>query len=350
MPQSFQTRIEDLVGEAAAGDLSLTTTMMQDMFDDGLRAVIRVLPDDALAFAAKKTTFAPTDGVQVKNPRVLRVLRNDSSVNRMCVEIDISLAGAAAEKGSLHEASAFTPRYYLEPQASGFVTLKVLPASATSTDGILFHVVIPPVAISNTSMVAGFPEELEGLPVIYAAGLALLRESGVTRRISQDQVEAAITAMGQYIAILPSFVPPPSFTYSVTAISDALDKAQYLIDDATSTGMDDDVETQLDADNLPKATVTISAASQEISRANAAIQDELAQLREYEAELQGSTNQFSGELQKAASYLTEAQSRSGAAASYDGKSALAWKAGGDLIRQFRDEMELYRKGTLGNGR
>jgi len=48
MPQSFQTRIEDLVGEAAAGDLSLTTAMMQDMFDDGLRAVIRLLPDDAL--------------------------------------------------------------------------------------------------------------------------------------------------------------------------------------------------------------------------------------------------------------------------------------------------------------
>ncbi len=443
MPQTFEVRIDDLVGEGSAGDLGLSTNMKQDMFDDGLRAVIRLLPDDALGFAAKQTTFAPTDGVQVKNPRVLSVLRTDSSVNRKCVEIDLSLVGAASEKGSLHEVSVFTPVYYLEPQASGFVTLKVLPASATSTDGILFHVVIPPIAISNTSMVAGFPEDLEGLPVFYAAGLALMRESGVTRRVSQDQVEAAETAMGKYSSTLPALVipevpavqalvyetagdapsstvtintvipvfsAPAAFTYDTTHTSDALTQMQDMMDNSGIGSSD--VETYIDTDkHLDKAGVGIRAILAEGQRAQTSINDELAQLREYEAELQEKLGQFQTEvaarnsevteqvaevnagiasysaeerdhlnsfnamatqyqsdlqryagevsakvqelqskLQLAASYLTEAQARVGAASSYDGKSALAWSTGNGFIKHFRDEMELYRKGTLGNGR
>lgn len=443
MPQSFETRIDDLVGEGSSGDIGTTTDMKQDMFDDGLRAVIRLLPNDALGFAAKQTTFAPTSGVQVKNPRVLTVLRNDSSVNRKCVEIDLSIAGSASEKGSLNEVSEFTPVYYLEPQASGFVTLKVLPTSATSTDGILFHVVIPPVAISNNAMVAGFPEDLESLPVFYAAGLALMRESGVTRRVSQDQVEAAVTAMGKYSSTLPAlviptvpavqalvyetagdapdstvtistvipvFLPPTPFTYDATHTADALTQMQDMMDNSGIGSSD--VEAYIDTDkHLDKARIGIEAILAEGKRAQTSINDEQAQLREYEAELQEALGKFQtevaarnsevteqvaevnagiasysaeekdhlnsfnalaqqyqsdlqryagevaakvqgfqGKLQAAASYLTEAQSRVGAASSYDGKAALAWSTGNGFIKHFRDEMELYRKGTLGNGR
>ncbi len=144
-----------MVGEGSSGDLSTTTAMKQDMFDDGLRAVIRFLPNDALAFASKQTTFAPTSGVQVKNPRILRVLRNDGTINRVCSEIDVAFA--ATEKGSYYEPSTTWPVYFLEPQASGFVILKILPTSATSTAGILFHVTIPPISIDNSTIVAGFP-------------------------------------------------------------------------------------------------------------------------------------------------------------------------------------------------
>jgi len=373
----------------------------------------------------------------------LSVLRNDSSVNRKCFRIDVGFAGSAAEKGSLHEASTFTPIYYLEPQASGFVTLKVLPASATSTGGILFHAVIPPVAISNTAMLAGFPEDLEGLPVFYAAGLALMRESGVTRRVSQDQVEAAETAMGKYAStlsalvipsvpdvqalvyetvgdapsstvtistVIPAFLPPTPFTYDTTHTADALTQMQDMMDNSGIGSSD--VETYIDTDkHLTKAGVGIQAILAEGRRAQTSINDELAQLREYEAELQEALGQFQtevaarnsevteqvaevnagvgaysaeerdhlnsfnamaaqyqsdlqryaaevaakvqefqGKLQSAVSYLTEAQARVGAASSYDGKSALAWTTGNGYIQHFRDEMELYRKGTLGNGR
>lgn len=445
MPQSFQTRIEDLVGEAASGDLSLSTNMMQDMFDEGLRAVIRVLPNEALDFAAKKTTFAPTSGTQVKNPRILRVLRSDGTVNRVCNEIDVAHAGDAAEKGSLYEVSAFTPAYYLEPQASGFVTLKILPASATATHGILYHVVIPPIAISNTGMVAGFPEELEGLPVIYAAGLVLLRESGVTRRTSQDQVEAAVTAMGKYASALPALVIPPvpevqtlvyetagdtpsstvtiatsvptyggnySFPVVETEIDDALLKAQTLMDAGASVGGDSaaaavSFQTNIAAERHEKARTALQGAAQEVSRATARIQAEQTKVQEfinetraylqkfqtdvaarnsevtdqvaevnagiaaytaeerdhlnsfnalaeqyksdlqrYAGEVAANVQEFQSKLQSAVSYLSEAQARLGAAASYDGKSTLAWDAGKDLIKQFRDEMELYRGGRL----
>lgn len=442
MPQSFETRIDDLVGEGSSGDIGTTTDMKQDMFDDGLRAVIRLLPDDALGFASKQTTFAPTSGVQIKNPRVLRVLRYDSSVNRMCVETDLSLVGAASEKGSLHEASVFTPVYYLEPQASGFVTLKVLPASATSTDGILFHAVIPPIAISNNAMVAGFPEDLESLPVFYAAGLVLMRESGVTRRASQDQVEAAATAMGKYASTLPSLVipgvpavqalvyetaggapsstvtintvipifsAPAAFTYDTTHTADALTQMQDMMDNSGIGSSD--VEAYIDtAKHLNQAGMGIRAILAEGQRAQTSINDELAQLREYEAELQEALGQFQtevsarnsevtekvagvnagvaaysaeerdhlnsfnalarqyqgdlqryagevaakvqefqGKIQLAASYLSEAQARVGAASSYDGKAALAWTTGNGYIKHFRDEMELYRGGKT-NGR
>ena len=442
MPQTYQTRIEDLVGEAAAGDLSLTTNMMQDMFDEGLRATIRLLPIGVLNFASKKTTFAPTSGVQVKNPRVLRVLRNDGSVDRLCVEIDLAFVGAASEKGSFNEVSAFMPVYFLDPQASGFVTLKILPTSATSTDGILYHVVIPPVAITNNAMIAGFPEDLEGLPVFYAAGLALLRESGLTRRTSQTQVKAAVTAMTAYASVLPRlsipsvpdvqtlvyetagnapssmvtittsipiFVAPPAFTYDTTHTADALTQAQDMMDNSGLKTTD--IETLIATDkHLDQARVGIEAINVELKRAQSSISDELAQLKVYEGQLQEKLGQFQTEatvrnsevteqvaevnagiaaysaeekdhlnsfnslaqqytndlqryvgevgakvqefqnnLQKAASYLTESQSRLGAATSYDSKAAAAWQAGKDLIKHFRDEMELYRKGTL-NGR
>ncbi len=444
MPQPFETRIDQLVGEGSSGDIGTTTAMKQDMFDEGLRAAVRLLPVRALSFASKQTTFAPTSGVQVKNPVILRVLRKDGgSVNRPCVQIDLALVGAAGEKGSFHEASAFTPVYYLEPQASGFVTLKVLPTSATAADGTLYHMAIPPISISNTTMVAGFPEELEGLPVFYAAGLVLMRESGVTRRVSQDQVEAAVTAMGKYASALPAlvvpaapavqalvyetagdapsstvtissiipvFVAPPPFTYDTTHTADALTQMQDMMDNS-GVGSSD-IESYIDtAKHLEQANVAIRAMLAEGQRAQTSINDEVAQLREYEAELQeklgkfqtevaarnsevteqvaevnagiatysaeqrdhlnafnalagqyqsdlqryagevgAKVQEFQGKLQSAASYLTEAQAHVGAAASYDGKAALAWQTGNGYIKHFRDEIQLYKKGTLEDGR
>ena len=439
MAQTFETRIDDLVGEGSSGDLSTTTAMKQDMFDDGLRATIRFLPNDALAFASKQTTFAPTSGVQVKNPRVLRVLRNDGTVNRVCSEMDVAFAGAAAEKGSYYESSATWPVYFLEPQASGFVMLKILPTSATSTAGILFHVAIPPISISNSAMVAGFPEELEGLPILYAAGMLLLREAGVTRRNSQDQVEASVTAMERYVSSLPAlvvpqvpsvqalvyetagsapsstvtiatsipaFVPPSAFTYDTTHTSDALTQMQDMMDNSGIGSSD--VETYINTDkDVEKASVGIRAILAEGERAQKSISDELAQLRDFEAKLQESLGRFQTEvtarnsevteqvaevsagiasysaeekdhlnafnalvaqyqgdlqryagevaakvqefqnnLQSAISHLSEAQSRVGAAASYDGKASLAWQAGKDLLEQFRNEMTIYNRGQI----
>ncbi len=441
MAQTFQTRIEDLVGEAAGGDLSLTTNMLQDMFDAGIRAIIRGLPANAIEFASKKTTFAPTSGTQVKNPKILKVLRNDGTYNRECTEMDLANAGTASEHGSFYEPSARWPVYFLEPQASGFVLVKILPTSATSTAGILYHMAIPPIAIGDSTIIAGFPEELEELPVFYAAGLALMRESGVTRRLSQDQVEASIVAMAAYIAGQPTLVLPavpdvqtltyttagaePSSTITITPsiptyegptsvpiveteITDALTKAKTLIDAGGSAGGDAaaadlSFQTALIAKHLDYARTSLAGAAQEVSRASAHLQTEQLKfsefsnktstylqkfqneisarnsevqeqtsevnagisaygakaqdnaasftaladqyrqdLQRYSSEVTAKVQGFQSETALNAGFLTEAQSRFGAASSYDGKAAVAWQAGKDYIQHARDEMSSYK--------
>ncbi len=72
-------------------------------------------------------------------------------------------------------------------------------------------------------------------------------------------------------------------------------------------------------------------------------------LQRYAGEVTAKVQEFQGKIQLATSYLAEAQTRVGAASSYDGKAALAWQTGNGYIKHFRDEMELYRKGTLNVG-
>jgi hypothetical protein len=49
MAQTFQARIEDLVGDTVSGgDLGLTANMLGDWFNDGLNEVITRLPESML--------------------------------------------------------------------------------------------------------------------------------------------------------------------------------------------------------------------------------------------------------------------------------------------------------------
>ena len=355
--------------------------------------------------------------------------------------MDLANVGTAGERGSFYEPSSRWPVYYMEPQESGFVLVKILPTSATATAGILYHMAIPPIAISDSTIIAGFPEELEGLPVFYAAGLALMRESGVTRRLSQDQVEASITAMAAYISGRPTLALPsvpdvqtltytsagdaPSSIISITTsiptyggptstpiveteITDALTKAKTLIDAGGSVGGDSaaaalSFQTALIATHLDSARTSLAGAAQEVGRASVQLQAEQLKLSEFtnetstylqkfqneisarNSEVQDQTSEvnagistynakaqdnaasftalaeqyrqdlqryssevttkvqgFQHEVTLNAGFLSEAQSRIGAASSYDTKSGIAWQAGKDYIQHVRDEMSSYK--------
>lgn len=196
MAQAFQTRIEDIVGDAVSGgDLSLSANMLGDWFNDGFKVVIGRLPDPALRLMAISAAFG-TNGTTIENARVLDVLRSDGTYNRRCSKMPHSLIGAAGEKGSLYEPTANWPIYYEEPQTTAGVKIKVLPAASAADSGAtIVKVTMPASASLAATSITGWPNELEDLPVWYAAAMALFREAGYSRRKAQDEIEA-ITSSG----------------------------------------------------------------------------------------------------------------------------------------------------------
>ncbi len=149
---------------------------------------------------------------------------------------------------------------------------------------------------------------------------------------------------------LPTYVGPSSFSFDTTTISDALTKAEKLIDDGANVGGGDalgsskSVQGRLSDDDVELSESTINAARQEINRANSAVQNELAQLREFEAETQEALGEFNAEISR---YQAELQKEVAAArADVEAYSAKANDNRNDLeaqIAQYRNDIAKYQQ-------
>jgi len=469
--QSFQKQVEDIVGEAAGGDIGFTTAMLNDWLSIAVKAVINRMPPRLLDHFSKKTTFAPTSGTTLTSDKIFSVLRNDGNINRPCRRIPVLLAGRVADSSDILYATKNDPVYYVDRSGSGTPTLKILPASATATYGIAYHVNFPTATVGTTALV-GFPDELEHLVPLYAAYLAKLREAGVMRRSSQTELEAITTSgyLSSFEGALPSYTAPakmvmptaalysmtslpdysaaglfhdpptmtslptlslstmtslptyttptigtaigtlsitnktitdpgtltlpsaptfPSLTLpapptatfsyasagsepastispgaapvfnapaaftfdSTTYVEDALSKAQKIIDDGANVGGDSaaaalSVQTNISGEDLEKAASALQLAQTEINRANTAIQNELGQLREYEAELQESLGKFNGDISQYQNRVQEeVQEVQAGIAAYSAKAQDNLNELSKQVQQYQSDIQKYQGET-----
>lgn len=329
--QSIGQDILDIVGEALSGDLGITTAMLDDFVQNAAKVVFRQLPIEAFEFIGiQESAFAPTTGITVDSMQVINVLRSDSnSIDRKCIRIPESLAGAATEPGSLHKATNYSPVYFVKPQTSGAAKILILPSS-TSSVGKLIHVSYPSIDTSTATVgtITGYPDELGDLLIWYAVATVRYRESGLMRRNAQDEIDKIITASTGYLADFEGALNP--FTFSTTAIDDAIDKARDLVDDSTGMSVGDSIETIISQEKLQKASTQRETANTEIGRARASIEEQLAELR-----ASGSDTQI------AVAYLEEAKTALGVTGDYLNRGQVALKEAGHYMEMFNKELNAY---------
>lgn len=387
MPQSFQQRALDAIADAVtAGDLAITFLMVIDWANHGRLDLMTRLPIQLLwHFGVVSTAISDSTAYTAGTNRILNVTRSDGILKRRCREAPTPLAARLDDPYDVNYADKNWPAFYKE---AGLIYIKPTPTAAETAE-----VTEPNFATDvdpSTGELALFPNELEPILVQYIVIQAKIRELGFTARNARDELDKITTATTGYLAdfegalppalvtssapaataltytssgaapsatvtiatSIPAFLAPAAFTFSSTEIDDALAQMKDMMD---NSGMGaSDVETYVDTDDdLEKAVVAIQAIQAEGARAGAAIQNEAAQLREYEAELQESLGRFQTEVTARNSEVAEqvAEVQAGIS-SYDSKAkdnlntfqAAAETARSNLQRyaaQVQDEIQTH---------
>ncbi len=205
--QTIDQGIYDIVGEAASGDIGLSTAILDDIANDGVTYVFMGLPREALLHMARQqSTFVPATGVIPGNSQIILVLRSDGNFDRECKEIPQWMAANAADPRSIYKATDLLPVYYIEAQTSTTApTLKILPVD-TGSVGKLIDIEYPTIAVGTDKFgqIVGFPDELADALKFYILGHVFYREGSLSRRTAQDEIEA-INSSGIHVAISTSF-------------------------------------------------------------------------------------------------------------------------------------------------
>lgn len=147
---TFKVQVEGYVGTVSdtnALDQWLTNAASL------LTAILR--PTDARRLAVPTATSSYT--LAAAGKRIVAVTKDGYIARQIAPE----MAGAAARTGSIHQATATDPVWYLSNDS-----VNVLPA--TSPEGYV-HIVTPPTVLYSESSISKFPVELVPAVVLYAA-------------------------------------------------------------------------------------------------------------------------------------------------------------------------------------
>ena len=254
--------------------MSKTTTAISsnvqvvNFLNAGAKYVVQVTPDSMLGFLETTTTISTASGITVNTNKVSSVRRNGIE----CDPIDKRLAYAyqttTVTVTSLTKGSAIFPKYF---ERGGKIFIKPDPTTAQS--GAVDYIAAPTITIStsNTSL-----DNLENPMVLYAAALDSLAAYGYYNKKFSDAVYDVISST------------------DVSGYSDALEKAQYIIDSSTSLSQGEDMEYYLAQEDPEMISAGINMAQQEVNRA-------LASLKNKEI------NSRSDSHQKSIQYLQSAQ-------------------------------------------
>jgi len=166
--QNFDVQIQNLLSID-----STTLSSIQDSLDtwmtNGAKEITNLMPEDMLnTVATESSAFVPNTGLTVTTYKILKVYRNDGTIDQPCRRVPAMLRGRVTDPDDMNYATATDPVYYTEPQTDGTMKVIILPSSSASV-GKVVYATPPTVDASSGGSIAGFPDEAEYLVMLYGA-------------------------------------------------------------------------------------------------------------------------------------------------------------------------------------
>ena len=274
MAETFKNQVDALTGFAGTEDDALT-----DWLQAGTREIINILPPNLKEYCYSKQTFTSAAANSEAETMITGQLGSVYAGSVECRQIRPKDKHKASSSTSIEYASATDPVYYVEGNK-----INILPASSS---GIYYVIANPTVAHGSTS-IDNFPNEAEYLVTLYASVRALQRlmnnlnsNSDITTAFTYAKagLDQAETALDKFEAADGDSIFGDEATFltadsQLAHVSDALIKAQNLIDGATMSGDTEPQSAQywLNDEDTEMVQATLQTAQTEIQRAQTSIQ------------------------------------------------------------------------------
>ncbi len=274
MAETFKNQVDALTGFAGTEDDALT-----DWLQAGTREIINILPPNLKEYCYSKQTFTSAAANSEAETMITGQLGSVYAGSVECRQIRPKDKHKASSSTSIEYASATDPVYYVEGNK-----INILPASSS---GIYYVIANPTVAHGSTS-IDNFPNEAEYLVTLYASVRALQRlmnnlnsNSDITTAFTYAKagLDQAETALDKFEAADGDSIFGDEATFltadsQLAHVSDALIKAQNLIDGATIGGDTEPQSVQywLNDEDTEMVQATLQTAQTEIQRAQTSIQ------------------------------------------------------------------------------
>lgn len=165
------------------------TASVSDWLTAGARQVIDLLPKDKLLRSSSTQSFTTSLSITLK--RILNLLVAGYPPR----EIDYKLSARASDPTSINYASSTDPVFWV----SGG-TIYVAPITSTA---ILEYIAYPTVSYSDTQ-IAGYPQELEQLVILYTAIQVLIKQG----------IDSTTALMAISVPTFSGTLSDPTFTYT----------------------------------------------------------------------------------------------------------------------------------------
>ena len=281
---AFDTEIQALAGTA-------TQAEMDQWMADGAKEIINILPEELKIECATITALNSSTPMDLDaTGKVFHVTREnaDSGYHVGCRRVNPIYAGLADDSTSLHYVTVADPIYWIESDTGGDPKLFIKPTPTANQPARVHHVAFPSVDVSDVSAIVNFPNEAEYLVVLYAAIKVLQNKmnelssnTDITTAFTYAKaaLDQAETALDKFEAADTESVFGDEATFltgdsQLAHVSDALIKAQNLIDGATMGGDTEPQSAQywLNDEDTEMVQATLQTAQSEIKRAQTEIQ------------------------------------------------------------------------------
>ena len=269
---SFKVQIQSLVG-------TVTDSEINQWMNDGAREVMNILPPHLKEYCYSKQTFTSAAANSEAETMITGQLGSVYAGSVECRQIKPMDKHKASSSLSIEYASATDPIYYIEGNK-----INILPSSSS---GVYYVVANPTVAHGSTS-IDNFPNEVEYLVPLYASVKALQRlmnnlnsNTDITTAFTYAKagLDQAETALDKFEAADGDSIFGDEATFltadsQLAHVSDALIKAQNLIDGATMGGDTEPQSAQywLNDEDTEMVQATLQTVQTEIQRAQVEIQ------------------------------------------------------------------------------
>jgi len=307
---SFQTQIEDLVGQTVTD-----TTALTDFLTSTAREITDILPDDVLIKNATLDTSDTSNPYDATNARILSVARD----GRYATEVPYGMSSYVADSGSIYASSVRDPVYYYQGSS-----MYVIPAPSGSKPFEILKFAYPTVAYGGTSGIANFPDSAEYAVILGAASRTLMHlmangyfttSTAITTALTYfkaalDQAETAgdkfeQDASDSIFGDEETFLTANS---TLTKVKAALDRAKAYVD-GDEPSATTDAYGALANEDVEIVQAALGVASTEMQRAQAHLQEwtSIGDMRV--KEINSALSEAQGYAQEAQTRMQEEQSR-----------------------------------------